>query len=190
MPSTRWNQFYFQLQRLVFHACNFLILDWSGKRRFFEEKVAALRSRTTVWRGALAGRFSSELEVDSPEPQLLAQIWKLNDQASLRYVPRPYAGVITDFRPTRQYARYTGYGTHWDDIALEGQNVVTLPVYPAGMLLEPFVRDLAAAVRKAIDRSQRSGAEPFLVSATSKSPKGAAQHGSPMMRTEAARHAE
>lgn len=189
-PSTGWNRSGYQLQRVVFHGCNFGLLDWSGKRKFFAEKIATLRSRTTVWRGALAGKFSNKTAADSAEPQLLAQIWKLNDEASLRYTPRPYHGVITDFRPVRQYARYQGYGTHWNDIALEGQNVVTLPVYPAGMLMEPFVRDLAAAVRKAIDESMHAAADPFLPCAAPKSQKDAAQYSFHLMRKEAEGHAE
>ena len=32
-----------------------------------------------------------------------------------------------------------------------GEQVVNLPVYPAGMLVEPFVRHLATALRARID---------------------------------------
>ncbi len=98
--------------------------------------------------------------------------------------------MITDFRPVRQYARYNGYGTHWNDIALEGQNIVTLPVYPAGMLLEPFVRDLAAAVRKAIDESMRATPDPLLPYAAPMPEKDTAQYSLHLMRKEAAGHAE
>jgi hypothetical protein len=38
-------------------------------------------------------------------------------------------------------------------LALGGQEIVTLPVYPAGMLVEPFVQRLAAALTAAIDRA-------------------------------------
>jgi phthiocerol/phenolphthiocerol synthesis type-I polyketide synthase E len=184
-PSTGWDRLLYQMQRVVFHGANFLLLDWTGKRKFFEEKVAALRTRSTVWRGAVTGRFSNESASGPAEPELLAKIWKLNDEASMRYVPRPYPGEITDFGPMRQYARYTGYGTHWRDIALEGQKAITLPVYPAGMLMEPFVRDLAKALREAIDRSLQPIANPFLASAEPEVRKFAHQCSSSLMRKEA-----
>jgi hypothetical protein len=44
----------------------------------------------------------------------------------------------------------------WDQLAQGGQEVIVLPVYPAGMLLEPFVEHLAVALRKCIDAAVRS----------------------------------
>jgi hypothetical protein len=63
--------------------------------------------------------------------------------------------VVTDFRPLKQYRAFDKPDTKWDRLALQGQTVVVLPVYPAGMLLEPFVKHLAVALRKAIDGAIR-----------------------------------
>jgi hypothetical protein len=41
----------------------------------------------------------------------------------------------------------------WDQLAEGGQEIVVLPVYPGGMLVEPFVRDLADALRRSIDNA-------------------------------------
>ena len=150
-PSTAWHKFYYQTQRLVFHARNFSILNFEGKIRFFREKLNVLRSRSSVWRGMLLGRLDKNAPADRSESLLLARIWENNDRASLDYVPRPYPGAITDFRPKKQYARYIQSGVGWDELALGGEEIVTLPVYPAGMLLEPFVKNLAAALKAAID---------------------------------------
>ncbi len=78
-----------------------------------------------------------------------------NDLACQRYVPKPFAGVVTDFRPLKQYRAFDKPDAKWDRLALQGQTVVVLPVYPAGMLLEPFVKHLAVALRKAIDGAIR-----------------------------------
>jgi hypothetical protein len=43
----------------------------------------------------------------------------------------------------------------WDRLAQGGEQVVVLPTYPAGMLLEPFVEHLAGALKKAIDDAAR-----------------------------------
>jgi hypothetical protein len=39
----------------------------------------------------------------------------------------------------------------WDRLAQGGHEIVVLPVYPAGMLVEPFVKHLAVALRKSMD---------------------------------------
>lgn len=159
-PARSLDRVYYQVQRVGFHLRNFLLLSWRGKRRFLREKTADFRSRTTVWRGAFTAKFAIGSGTETSEPELLARIWKINDDASMRYVPSPYRGTITEFRPTRQYSRYKGLETQWKEIALGGQISVTLPVYPAGMLLEPFVQDLAAALRQAIERTTNA-AGPF-----------------------------
>jgi len=140
----------YQLQRLIFHAGNFMILDGPGKLRFFKEKLKVLRSRLTVWRGMLA-RKKRNAGVQT-ESSILANLWETNDRASLAYVPRPYTAPIVDFRPHKQYSVYREPGVNWDGLALGGLEAIQLPVYPAGMLLEPFVEDLAAALREAMDR--------------------------------------
>jgi hypothetical protein len=40
-------------------------------------------------------------------------------------------------------------------LAEGGLDVVVLPTYPAGMLVEPFVKDLASALEKSIDEAIR-----------------------------------
>jgi phthiocerol/phenolphthiocerol synthesis type-I polyketide synthase E len=151
MPALSvWGSLYHQLQRLLFHAGNFLLLTSTDKIRFFQEKLNVLRSRVSVWRGMLLRTSGLNKTGFRSESSVLAQVWETNDSAVLNYLPRPYAGVITDFRPMKQYARYAGENVKWARLSL-GQQIITLPVYPAGMLLEPFVKHLAAALSAAID---------------------------------------
>jgi hypothetical protein len=44
-------------------------------------------------------------------------------------------------------------GLKWDQLAEGGEKVVVLPVFPAGMLVEPFVKHLGDALRTAIDEA-------------------------------------
>jgi non-ribosomal peptide synthetase component F/thioesterase domain-containing protein len=148
--ESRKAQVYYQAQRLLFHVRNFLLLNSRDQLKFFQAKMRVLRSRSNVWLGMLLGKL--EQRGSKAESLILAQIWKINDQAILSYVPQTYAGVITDFRPIKQYAKYIGADMKWGRLAL-GQEIVTLPVYPAGMLVEPFVKHLAAALRATIDKA-------------------------------------
>lgn len=149
----RWHKPLYQVERLIFHFRNFLLLHSRDKLRFFREKMTILRDRTSVWRGILLQKILRQHTNPHSASAVLANIWAVNDRAAVEYVPRPYPGAITDFRPVKQYSAYVGPDKNWDNIALEGQEVVVLPVYPAGMLVEPFVQQLADALKAAIDRA-------------------------------------
>jgi hypothetical protein len=143
----------YQAERLNFHVKNFLLLDFAGKRRFLKEKWIVLLSRTTVWKGSLLSRLNGNQQANTSESQLLSRLWKTNDEASLAYIPKPYHGRIADFRPLHQYSMYLEPNVNWDGIALGTLEVIRLPIYPAGMLLEPFVKGLALALQSAIERA-------------------------------------
>jgi non-ribosomal peptide synthetase component F/thioesterase domain-containing protein len=148
-----WQKPYHIAQRVGFHGMNFFLLDFQDKIKFFKGKFKALRSRSYVWRGMLLGKLGQKRSESSNKSVLLARIWEANDRAILTYIPRAYAGKIADFRPMVQYARYSSPELKWGQLARGGQEIITLPVYPAGMLLEPFVQHLANALTAAIDKA-------------------------------------
>jgi non-ribosomal peptide synthetase component F/thioesterase domain-containing protein len=152
-PYSIWSKTYHQGERVLFHARNFALLSLKNKIQFFREKLKALRSRVEVWRGMLSGKLSNDPSATKSESSLLAQVWSITDRASVRYTAHPYSGRITDFRPLKQYSKYLGTDVYWDRLARGGYDVVTLPVYPAGMLLEPFVKQLAVELKASIDKA-------------------------------------
>jgi phthiocerol/phenolphthiocerol synthesis type-I polyketide synthase E len=155
-PANFWQKTATAFERIIFHILNFVPLDGRGKRAFLKEKFQALRNRIPVWRALLVNKFFGSSGDQELESSLIAKIWTLNDQAAANYVPKPYAGAITDFRPREQYSIYKRNDLKWEGLALGGQNIVELSVYPAGMLVEPFVGVLAQALRKSIDSSMKS----------------------------------
>lgn len=150
-----WQRSYYAVERVIFHTANFLRLDFDGKASFFWEKVKVLRSRLPVWWGMILARFVKNSEQTGSKSRVLGQVWKANDLACQKYIPRPFPGVVTDFRPLKQYRAFDQPEAKWDGLALHGQNIVVLPVYPAGMLLDPFVKHLATALRETIDGAIR-----------------------------------
>jgi thioesterase domain-containing protein/acyl carrier protein len=151
----RWLQYSYQIQRVWFHMRNFLLLNLKDQLRFFAEKWKVLRNRMVVWRGFLRSKLVKNQQVHSSESLHLAQIWKNNDHAASRYIPSPLNSFILDIRPLKQYSMFEGPDVHWDKLAMKGKEVITLPVYPAGMLVEPFVKHLAASLKSAIDYAIR-----------------------------------
>ncbi len=154
-PPSFWGRIFHVGQRIVFHAANFLRLGSDDKGKFFLEKVQVLRSRIPVWQGILLAKFHKHLTTATSESRLLGQIWQANDRACVEYIARPYPGKVTDFRPIKQYRMLDQPGVKWDQLAQGGQDIVILPVYPAGMLVEPFVKHLAVALKRSIDDAIR-----------------------------------
>jgi thioesterase domain-containing protein/acyl carrier protein len=152
LPSLNfWQKTNFAFEKVVFHALNFVHLDGGGKKSFLQEKFQALRNRIPVWRGMLADRLAGNAAETRSKSLVLGRIWAANDKASAAYNPKPYPGLVTDFRPLKQYSIYHQNELKWEELAQKGQKVVALPVYPAGMLVEPFVKALATALRLSID---------------------------------------
>jgi hypothetical protein len=97
----------------------------------------------------------SKLHINSretmSESRVLGQIWEANERAYLSYIPQPYSGKVTDFRPLKQYRGLHNPELKWDRLAEGGQEVVVLPVNAPSLLFEPFVKHLAVALRKSMD---------------------------------------
>jgi len=104
----------------------------------------------------MLSRFGLRFRQNGGQYLPLAQLWEINDRAALSYVPQVYPGRITNFRPVKQYALNEGPELGWNRVAAEGVDTYTLPVYPAGMLVEPFVGMLAEKIKACIYQSLRS----------------------------------
>jgi thioesterase domain-containing protein len=142
----------FIYQKLEFHLSNFMQLDAKGKKTFFDEKVKVAQSRREVMVGALLSRLGWLGHRLTAADLLPSTVWEVNDQAALDYLPRMYQGKITHFRPAKEYRVHLGPKLGWDQLALEVETH-RVPAYPAGMLVDPFVAELADRVRDCIDRA-------------------------------------
>jgi phthiocerol/phenolphthiocerol synthesis type-I polyketide synthase E len=152
---TLWDKAVHSLQRLIFHAANVLSSDSKGKIKFLQDKVVAVRQRIPVWRGMLLGKFKKNSAEHKSKSLALGKVWQANHLASMQYVAKPFAGLITDFRPVKQYQLFKDPELKWDQLGRDGQQVFVLPVYPGGMLVEPFVRRMANVLRQVIDTAQQ-----------------------------------
>jgi phthiocerol/phenolphthiocerol synthesis type-I polyketide synthase E len=151
-PRPRWSRLYSYGQKLEFHLRNFLLLDPEGKRRFFHEKAKVLGIRIGVWYGMLLSKMGSRAQQRGGQNSLVAQLWDTNERAPFHYDPGNYPGRITNFLPVKEYASNKYPGMDWESVAAGGVETHVLPIYPAGMMVEPFVEQTAAQVRDCIDR--------------------------------------
>ena len=68
---------------------------------------------------------------------------RANDQAFLRYLPKPYRGRLVIIRSKGSFAGMTSHSLGWSEIAKDNHEIHEIPVLPRGMLVEPFCRLLA-----------------------------------------------
>jgi hypothetical protein len=80
----------------------------------------------------------------------------VNDQAANRYAPASYRGRVAVIRPKRYFTGLDSPSFGWDQLIGEGLEVHELPVYPKGMLVEPFCRPLAELVTRCLNASSEA----------------------------------
>jgi phthiocerol/phenolphthiocerol synthesis type-I polyketide synthase E len=151
VPSlSSFRKLHYYLEKIEFHAKNFLILPFKEKVVFLREKARELKSRSGVWYGMVKAKCEHKNHSNHGHHSLLARLWENNDQAAFNYVPKFYPGKITIFLPKKGYAIYKGPDITWERLAREVETH-ELPVYPAGMLVEPFVQILAQKLKACIE---------------------------------------
>ncbi|MGI9472072.1 MAG: beta-ketoacyl synthase N-terminal-like domain-containing protein, partial [Rubripirellula sp.] len=160
-------------QRIEFHLRNFLLLAAPDKRTFMQAKWEVLRSRAKVWRSALVSLFHRSSARSAGSGHQLSELWCQHDDMAQRYHAREYVGRMTLFRPRRDYRCHLGGSFRASSVQVERMNA-----YPAGTIVNPFVRELAtrmcgvmkegmdAALQDNDSSPTRSGDEPALLDRT------------------------
>jgi acyl transferase domain-containing protein/thioesterase domain-containing protein len=147
---------YYYLQKIDFHWRNLLLSE--SKSAFLQEKVKVAKIRSKVWAGMVKSKIIFQNGEDKNHNEALYELWTVNDSAADNYRPSVYPGKITLFIPFKEYAVHESPEASWSGIAEEGIDTRVLPVYPAGMLVEPFVRQLALELKKCISEAIEKGA--------------------------------
>jgi phthiocerol/phenolphthiocerol synthesis type-I polyketide synthase E len=135
-PGLGVQQLAYLPQKLDFHRRNFLLLSGRERGLFLRGKARWAVGLASLWRGRRNARDRGV--IDEALVHLL-----------MSYVPRFYPGRLTHFRSMAAYAQYQerelSAGVHAASVARE-----EIPVYPGGILVEPFVRRLAERMRACV----------------------------------------
>jgi amino acid adenylation domain-containing protein len=131
------------LQNLWFHAMNLVTLNARDRARFLREKLdielTRLRIRLQASYHALRQLGSADALRDYPH----LRIKHANDAAAFSYVPTPYRGRVAVIRPKGYFLGLSDPQYGWDRVVNNSLEIYELPMYPKGMLIEPFCRHLA-----------------------------------------------
>jgi acyl carrier protein len=147
---------YSYFQKIDFHLRNFLLLKDIDKWTFIKEKAKVARGRVKVWWGMLTAIMGRKGDQAQKQSAILADIWEANDRAAFAYVPKAYPGRIIQFLPVKEYAHHIGPELGMDKLADAEFVSYTLPVYPAGMMVEPFIQLLTEKLKDCINKALES----------------------------------
>lgn len=136
----------FVLQKLRFHIGNFIRLRPSHMVSYLKEKIRVARD------GELVNLLTSRPGFDAEEGEGRATagaelaVQTINDTAAEVYIPKPYSGTLTIFKPRINYKFYPDPKMGWGDLAMGGLDIVEFPFNPHAMLVEPYVEQLSEAL--------------------------------------------
>ncbi|MEZ4703117.1 MAG: condensation domain-containing protein [Rhodothermales bacterium] len=162
-PATLWSRLHYNYQKIEFHLRNFLQLSGPERRMFLDEKFAELKRRRRVWFGSLFGwlRPGKRKKAGVVDNSVLARVWAANDRAAETYRPSAYPGRIMHFRACKEYSVNRPSEMLWYSIAKEVDTHI-MPIYPAGMLIPPFVKQLAQILRAEIHKQRQDRTRPAI----------------------------
>ena len=139
------------MQRLYYHARNFLTLDFQEQCAFMRSKVDRLKSRLRVWRNAVAGLFRRKKRQRGGSVDW-SDLWRRHDEISVRYIPKTFPGRLLLIRPRTDYRCYVGK----EDLqASGGVRIERLSGFPACLMTPPYVDQVADLIKASIEDGLR-----------------------------------
>ncbi len=127
-------------QNLWFHFKNWWSLDRGAASKFIDIKWHTQRIRL----GLLRHDFRAFLRLPRKHrPASYRRIRSINDKAHAAYIPRAYAGNVVLFKPTGCFSGFNCADYGWSQVVAGNLDIVSIPVWPRGMMVDPFVRSLA-----------------------------------------------
>jgi len=146
------------LQNINFHLANLATISGKGRMQFIRAKTRTAKRRfARSLRFAISRTFFTWRSGNGTAlPHV--RLTRINDRAQLKYEPVLYSGKIILFRPKMEFVGDEHPEFGWAGMAKEGLDVQVLPVYPRGMLVEPFVEILAKTLGKYLTEASSSPA--------------------------------
>jgi phthiocerol/phenolphthiocerol synthesis type-I polyketide synthase E len=146
---------YHPLQNIKFHGENLLRLKPRDKLTFFMKKAQVEKSRIKAGFEMGVAKIAHKLKLNNGLPYTHQFLKKLNDRAFREYKPQAFPGRITLFRPQKFFLGADDPQFGWKELAVGGLDVYKIAAYPRGMLVEPYVRELAERLKTCIQDTMK-----------------------------------
>jgi thioesterase domain-containing protein/acyl carrier protein len=155
-PTSFFQKLYYSLENISFHLQNFIKLKTKDKFRFVCKKASVELGR--IKEGIVAGfsKTISSLTFKKNQKHSANSIRKIHDQAYYNYKPQFYPGRLTLFRPQQFFSGADDPHFGWKNLANGNLDVFELSVNPRGMLIEPYVKELADILKSCVVKSKEN----------------------------------
>lgn len=132
----------FLLKDIGYHWGNLSLLKPKDKLTFLQERLRWAQRR-----------FQTRVKAQG-QMVPLASLLQLHDRLVMEYVPQVYPGKITIFQTRRLNDADYDSRLGWSGLATEGIEFHEIPAYFRGILVEPFVQNLAEQLEACLDRAE------------------------------------
>jgi thioesterase domain-containing protein/acyl carrier protein len=149
------------LQNVWFHCANSFSIRGKDRTRFLREKVDIALTRLGIGLRAMGDAFRRPRSAKTHHSGSLVALKRINDEAAFRYVPRPYSGRVALIRSRGYFSGLTSPSYGWSDLVRGNLEIHELPVYPRGMLIEPYCGLLADTIKMCLSISGVASAGPL-----------------------------
>lgn len=139
-----------KVQNVYYHLKNLNSLEKNDRKVFLTQKLETSKFRWKVRFKNLLGKIKNDEQLLNKYPHLKVQ--KINDEAQSKYIPRKYKGDIVLFRPKSEFVGLSDKHYGWRNIVDANIELFELPVNPHGMLVEPYVKQVASRLTEAINK--------------------------------------
>jgi thioesterase domain-containing protein len=140
-------------QKIGFHWTNFARLTVTQQAKYLYAKLTCAAEREVERWIVRVANLMKLTRLGKGRSRKEVFIEHLNEEAAFNYIADIYPDRVTIFKPRRNYDFLRDSEMGWGDAIPQGLEVVSLPVDPGGIFVEPYVETLAKELRTRIDRS-------------------------------------
>lgn len=148
-----YQRYFSKFQNILFHIQNVYSIKSKDKLKFLAEKLSIEWSRTKMKWNFTKNRIAQKFKPDQGLSYHHMLIDEVNDLAQANYEPKPYSGRVVLYKPKKDFVGYTDDKFGWGSLAEGGLEITTLPIYPRGMLVEPYVQILAKKLKEDLEKA-------------------------------------
>ncbi len=136
-------------EKVTFHLVNLIRLSMKHQLNYLGKKLKVAILRESQKTAARVSNFLRLGRTGIP----ISDVWleDRNDKLAFGYVPTPYAGPVTIFKPNRHYSYMRDPQMGWDGVVTGSLKIEELPTAPGGIFVDPYVQVLAEKIKEAID---------------------------------------
>ncbi len=149
-PRSVYDKAKFALEKDLFIVRNLLSLPTKKRTDFFITKYNNFKNKIRTLFSKIKMLFDKNGISQNDLVITQSDIKKHNDAAAFIYKAKYYDGKLTVFLPEHRYSVHSGENAIWDTENAKEVDSIVLPFYPTGMLVEPFVKQLAEHIKKRI----------------------------------------